>query len=42
MPKEFYGRLVKEGIAPAKPEVVQYAYAFTVPLLYPELKEGSF
>jgi len=40
-PKEFYGRLIKEGIAPAKPEVVQYAYAFTVPLLYLDSKEGT-
>jgi len=35
-PKEYYGRLVGDGIAPAKPEVVQYAYAFSVPLRYPE------
>jgi CRISPR-associated protein Csm4 len=41
MPKDFYGRIIKEGIAPAKPEVVQYAYAFPVPLLYPNLKGGS-
>lgn len=33
-PKEFYGRMVQEHIAPAKPEVVQYAYAFTVPLVF--------
>lgn len=37
-PKEFYGRIVQDGISPAKPEVVQYAYAFTVPLAYPEKK----
>lgn len=37
-PEEFYGRVIKEGIAPAIPEVVQYAYAFTVPLLYPDSK----
>jgi len=34
-PAEFYGRMVQEGIAPAKPEVVQYAYAFAVPIVYP-------
>lgn len=33
-PKEFYGRIIKEGIAPAKPEVIQYAYAFTLPIVY--------
>ncbi len=36
-PKEFYGRAVTEGIAPAKPEVVQYAYAFAVPIKYPQI-----
>ena len=36
-PKEFYGRIVQDGIAPAKPEVVQYAYAFAVPIKYPKL-----
>lgn len=36
-PKEFYGRIVNEGIAPAKPEVVQYAYAFAVPIIYPKV-----
>ena len=30
-PKPWYGRLV-ENIAPADPAVVQYAYAFTVPV----------
>ena len=34
-PKEYYGRMIQEGIAPAKPEVVQYAYAFAVPIVYP-------
>jgi CRISPR-associated protein Csm4 len=35
-PKEFYGRIVP-NIAPAKEsEVVQYAYAFTVPIRYLE------
>lgn len=34
-PKEYYGRMVHEGIAPAKPEVVQYGYAFAVPIVYP-------
>ncbi len=29
--KPFYGRMV-EGLAPAKPEVVQYGYAFAVPI----------
>lgn len=33
--KEFYGGMVN-NIAPAKPEVVQYAYAFTVPTIYPK------
>jgi CRISPR-associated protein Csm4 len=33
LPKEFYGRMIKE-IAPAKPkEVVQYGYAFAVPII---------
>lgn len=31
LPKPFYGRMV-EGIAPAKPEVVQYGYSFAVPI----------
>jgi CRISPR-associated protein Csm4 len=31
-PMEYYGRMVENGIAPAKLEVAQYAYAFTVPL----------
>lgn len=35
IPKEFYGRMV-EKIAPAKTEVVQYAYAFAVPVIYPK------
>lgn len=36
-PKEYYGRMV-EKIAPAKESsVVQYAYAFTVPIKYPQL-----
>jgi len=30
-PKEIYGRII-EKIAPAKAEVVQYAYAFAVPI----------
>lgn len=34
-PKEYYGQLIQEGIAPAKPDVVQYAYAFPVPIVYP-------
>lgn len=36
-PKEFYGRIVQDGIAPAKPEVIQYAYAFAVPVVYPKI-----
>ncbi len=36
-PKEFYGRIVMEGIAPAKPEVLHYAYAFAVPIKYPDV-----
>lgn len=35
--KEFYGRIVQDGISPAKPEVVHYAYAFAVPIIYPEI-----
>lgn len=38
-PKEFYGRTVQDRISPAKPEVVQYAYAFAVPIIYPEIYE---
>ncbi|MGB9698112.1 MAG: type III-A CRISPR-associated RAMP protein Csm4 [Thermodesulfobacteriota bacterium] len=34
-PKEFYGRMISEGISPAKPEVVHYAYAFAVPIIFP-------
>ena len=34
-PKDYYGRIVKDGIAPAKPEVVQYGYAFALPIAYP-------
>lgn len=30
-PNDFYGRMV-EGIAPAKPQVVQYGFAFAVPI----------
>lgn len=37
-PREFYGRMIKEGIAHAKHEVVQYEYAFTVPLIYSDFK----
>jgi CRISPR-associated protein Csm4 len=33
-PKEFYGQLI-EGLVPERPEVVQYAYAFTVPIILP-------
>ncbi len=36
-PKEFYGRIVQEGISPAKPEVVHYAYTFAVAIVYPEI-----
>jgi len=39
-PKEYYGRMISEGIAPAKPEVVQYAYAFAVPIVYPHTAGG--
>jgi len=39
-PREFYGRIVQGGISPAKPEVVQYAYAFAVPIKYPQI-QGS-
>jgi CRISPR-associated protein Csm4 len=35
-PKEFYGGMVN-NISPAKPEVVQYAYAFAVPIRYPDV-----
>lgn len=33
-PKEFYGRMIKE-ISPVKKEVVQYAFAFPIPIRYP-------
>lgn len=33
-PKEFYGRMIEE-IAPAKPEVVHYGFAFVVPIYIP-------
>jgi len=39
-PKEFYGRIVQDSISPAKPEVVQYAYAFAVPIVYPHPAGG--
>lgn len=35
-PKDFYGKMVS-GISPVKPEVMQYAYAFPIPLVYPKL-----
>jgi CRISPR-associated protein Csm4 len=31
-PSDFYGRIVRD-ISPSKPEVVQYAYAFAIPIL---------
>jgi CRISPR-associated protein Csm4 len=37
-PKEYYGRIVQEGISRAKPEVVHYAYAFAVPVKYPQIR----
>jgi CRISPR-associated protein Csm4 len=39
-PKAFYGRAITDGIAPAKPEVIQYAYAFAVPIKYPQIKRN--
>jgi CRISPR-associated protein Csm4 len=36
-PKEFYGRMITEGISPAKPEVLHYAYAFAVPIKFSAL-----
>lgn len=33
-PKEFYGRMVK-NISDVKPQVLQYAYAFAVPIIFP-------
>jgi CRISPR-associated protein Csm4 len=36
-PRDYYGRLIDKDIAPAKPEVVQYAYAFAVPIKFPSL-----
>lgn len=39
-PKEYYGRMV-ERIAPAKPEVIQYAYAFAVPIRLTSLERPS-
>ncbi|MDD5007501.1 MAG: hypothetical protein PHU49_02680 [Syntrophorhabdaceae bacterium] len=35
-PAEFYGRMIT-GIAPAKPEAVQYTYAFAVPVKMPRV-----
>lgn len=35
-PKEFYGRMLQDGISPAKSEVVHYAYAFALPMKYPK------
>jgi CRISPR-associated protein Csm4 len=35
-PKEFYGRMI-ENISDLMPEVVQYAYAFSVPIRYPDV-----
>lgn len=34
LPKDFYGRMITEGISLAKPEVVHYAYAFPVPIIF--------
>jgi CRISPR-associated protein Csm4 len=34
-PKEYYGGIIN-GTASAKPEVVQFAYAFAVPMKYPK------
>jgi CRISPR-associated protein Csm4 len=34
-PKDFYGRMVA-GVSPARPEAVQYAYAFAVPAKCPK------
>lgn len=39
-PKEYYGRMILD-ISPVKKEAVQYAYAFTVPIKYPENKENQ-
>jgi CRISPR-associated protein Csm4 len=36
--RDFYGRMVEE-IAPQKPEVVQYAYAFALPIIVPIKKQ---
>ncbi len=36
-PKDFYGRMV-ENVSDVKPQVIQYAYAFPVPIIYPESK----
>jgi CRISPR-associated protein Csm4 len=35
-PEEFYGCMMSSNISPAKKEVVQYAYAFAVPVIYPQ------
>ncbi|MFQ6052030.1 MAG: hypothetical protein ACE5K4_10090 [Candidatus Hydrothermarchaeota archaeon] len=35
-PEEFYGRMINERISPQIDKVVQYAYAFPVPLSYPK------
>jgi CRISPR-associated protein Csm4 len=39
-PEEFYGRMIpggKDGVSPVKEEVVQYAYAFALPIQYPRI-----
>lgn len=40
VPLEYYGRMI-EKIAPAKPNVVQYGYAFAVPVRYPDIQEDG-
>lgn len=35
-PREFYGRMV-ENISDIKPEVLQYAYAFPIPIIFPQM-----
>lgn len=38
-PLDFYGRMVQEDISPVKKEVMQYAYAFALPIRYPSLNK---
>lgn len=36
-PKDFYGRMI-ENISDVKPQVLQYAYAFSIPIIFPPME----